>query len=74
MKLAAAAASDVARTIHTTRRLLAKKFRLSVLACCANDVLEDAENMHSGTDGFCSAESEAAAKLRMIRFVWDRID
>ena len=66
IKLAATVAHIVARASYTMRRLLAKKFRLSVLACCKNEVLEDAENKHSGTDGFCSAEPEAFVKLRMI--------
>ena len=72
IKLAATAASVATRAGYTMRRLLAKKFRLSVLACCVNDVLER-ENMHSGTDGFCSAEPEAFVKLRMIWWVWNRI-
>ena len=73
IKLAATAASVATRAGYTTRRLLAKKFRLSVLACFKNEVLEDAENMHSGIDGFCSAEPEAAVKLRLIWCVWNRI-
>ena len=67
-KLAIAAENIVARASYTMRRLLAKEFRLSVLACacCKNEVLVDAENMHSGIDGFCSAEPEAVVKLRMV--------